>query len=1629
MKHRKFFAGILIGILSTAFTFGGCFGGWMNGGNSSAGNVTGWGSVFTVGTAYAQARELGYAGSLPEFIESISGKDGLDGADGKDGADGVGIVSIGMNANGELVVALSNGKTVNLGSIRGEQGPQGEKGETGAQGPQGEKGETGAQGPQGEKGETGAQGPQGEKGETGAQGPQGEQGEKGETGAQGPQGEKGETGAQGPQGPQGEKGEDGKDGAPGEDGEDGKDGAPGQDGVDGEDGKSAYEIYKDTYGYEGTEQEWLNDLINGNLATAPKHTVTFDSQGGSAIPAQEVRDGKKIEKPEDPIRAEYVFDGWYVGEEKWSFIGYVVTEDITLTAKWKEVDPNDVYTITYHFNGGMGVAQSPTQFEASDLPLALNLQPTTKEGHDFAGWYLDAACTLPATSITKIGNVNIYAKWTVHTYTVAFDSQGGNALPSQNVDHGDVATKPADPTRAGYTFRGWYLNGRAFSFTTPITDDITLTASWSVLNYTVAFDSQGGSAVASQTVDHGDTATKPADPTRAGYTFRGWYLDGRAFSFTTPITDDITLTASWGVLNYTVAFDSQGGSAVASQTVDHGDTATKPADPTRTGYTFRGWYLNGRAFSFTTPITDDITLQATWSAISYTVTYHFNGGVEIAQTPTRYEITDLPLALNLQPTTKEGYSFEGWYLNAACTLPATSITKIGNVDIYAKWQLLETSDFTYTLSADQTYYTVTAYVGTDTELVIPEEYKGTPVKAIGKSAFSGSNLTSITIPQNVTTIHNSAFYGCTSLKSIVIPQNVTSIGAYAFSKCTALTSIDVDKGNSVYHSVGDCLIQSATKTLIVGCKNSVIPADGSVTAIGDDAFADCIDLTSMTVPEKVTSIGEYAFSNCSQLTSILLSADVATVGASAFMNCNKLNKIYYSGTNGEWEAVSIDSGNTFFTDATVYYYSETQPAQSGTHWHYVSGVPTVWTVQGAASAGLEYTLAANGKGYTVSGYSGTDTELVIPDKYEGLAVTEIAQEAFLDCTSLVKVTVPNSVTSIGVGAFLGCNSLEEMTLPFVGAALSGGSNAHFGYVFGSKSYKSNEEHLPDTLKTVTITKATSLGDYAFQYCALENVTLPSSLKTIGEKAFFNCNALLSITIPASVKTIEAYAFFKCSSLKRLEIPASVTSIGDYAFAGCSQVTTLSVKAGNTTYRSVNDCIIQTATNTLIAGCASSVIPTDGNVTKIGDYAFAYCDGLTSLAVPTNITAIGDYAFTGCSGLEEITLSRSITTIGENAFSNCSSLSEVVVPEQISTIERYLFSGCGALENVVLPDRLTTIGENAFSFCTSLSSVVLPENVETMSPSAFYNCTKLTEFVVPKNGKLSSISASAFSNCKELKTVTLSDGVRTIDAGAFSGCIALTNVTLPADLISIGGNAFSRCSSLISITLPANLQTIGSSAFSDCKSLTKVELPDGLVSLGNWAFSGCTLLEYTTYDNAKYLGSKTNPHLILMEVTDKNITSCNIHSNTRLIGSYAFRNCSKLTRFTLPANIVSIGNYVFNGCSGLTSISVAAGNAVYSSVNNCIIQTATKTLVMGCTNSVIPTDGSVTAIGAAAFANCTAMTSITIPVHITSIGDYAFNGCTGLQNVYYGGTIAQWEAIAMGNYNEDLTELTITYSAA
>ena len=481
-----------------------------------------------------------------------------------------------------------------------------------------------------------------------------------------------------------------------------------------------------------------------------------------------------------------------------------------------------------------------------------------------------------------------------------------------------------------------------------------------------------------------------------------------------------------------------------------------------------------------------------------------------------------------------------------------------------------------------------------------------------------------------------------------------------------------------------------------------------------------------------------------------------------------------------------------------------------------------------------------------------------------------------------------------------------------------GTGTSYNYNPSSTAYTGNIT-IPSTVTYNSITySVTSIGASAFFYCSgLTSLTIPNNVTSIGTWAFYGCSGLTSVTIPNSVTSIGDNAFSNCSGLTSVTIPNSVTSIGSYAFFYCSGLTSLKVEEGNPKYDSRNNCnaIIESSTNTLIAGCITTTIP--NSVTSIGSSAFNGCSGLTSVTIPESVTSIGSYAFSKCSGLTSVIIPKSVTSIKESAFSGCSGLTSVTIPESVTSIEGSAFSGCSGLTSVTIPESVTSIGESAFYYCSGLTSVTIPNSVTSIGDYAFDGCSSLTSVTIPNS--VTSIGNWAFDGCSGLTSVTIPNSVTSIGNYAFRDCSGLTSVTIPNSVTSIREGAFYGCSGLTSVNIPESVTSIGGYAFYGCSGLTSVTIGNSVTSIGSSAFSGCSRLEEVIL-NSNSIVSKTY-------TSTGNIST--------IFGS-------QVKKYILGDNITGIGEYAF---PSNTSIYVSAKSSLLAAWNYGISPYDLKTSVL------------------------------------------------------------------------------------
>ena len=328
------------------------------------------------------------------------------------------------------------------------------------------------------------------------------------------------------------------------------------------------------------------------------------------------------------------------------------------------------------------------------------------------------------------------------------------------------------------------------------------------------------------------------------------------------------------------------------------------------------------------------------------------------------------------------------------------------------------------------------------------------------------------------------------------------------------------------------------------------------------------------------------------------------------------------------------------------------------------------------------------------------TSISIPE-----GVTSIGYEAFRGCSRLKSINIPKSVTIVGTGAFRGCSSLKSISIPESVTSVGGG-------VFYGCSALTKVEIL-GSIKSFPYYEGNNYAYYGFfgNCSSLTSISIPESVTTIGEFAFYYCSSLTSISIPKSVTTIGNYAFYGCSSLTSINIPESVTTIGFSTFARCSNLTNISIPE---------------------------------SVTKIDRYAFSNCSSLTNISIPESVTTIYNYAFQNCSGLTSINIPESVTIIYDNTFEGCSSLTSIIIPNKVTTIGGYVFYKCSSLKSISIPKSVTSIGYSAFRNCSSLTSISIPESVTSIGGYTFYGCSSLKSTYI-KATSLSTYGSKAFYN--------------------------------------------------------------------------------------------------------------------------------------------------------------------------------------------------------------------------------------------------------------------------------------------
>ncbi|MBD5132466.1 MAG: leucine-rich repeat protein, partial [Clostridiales bacterium] len=848
-----------------------------------------------------------------------------------------------------------------------------------------------------------------------------------------------------------------------------------------------------------------------------------------------------------------------------------------------------------------------------------------------------------------------------------------------------------------------------------------------------------------------------------------------------------------------------------------------------------------------------------------------------------YGLSSLSTVENMDNVTNIGdYAFDGCGI-IELVLPSSPVT-LGIQIFHANESLTKVTINTDAITAITNYmFSVCPKLS---EVVFVGE--GTALKSIGISAFhTSSSLTSIVIPEYITSIGNSAFNN-SGLQTLTLPSTVTSYGSYVFANCANLQTVEFE--------IGDDMITELPTGLFSGCaKLEAITLPEEIVYIGDYALRGT-GLKEMILHNGLTGIGNGAFADCEALTKVFIPATVTGIDGNPFPNCKLLTDL------------TIDDLNEYYTLSGALVYNKVPDGNGG----YEEGNILVSVLLSASG-----TITITGDMTVSTGaFAGSAMKRVVVE--EGVA--SIDDGMFNGCAELEEIVLPSTLASIGVGAFEGCVSLASITLP--NSLISISDSAFEGCV------SLEEVILPNAL--------VSIGDNVFAGCtALGTIELPNTVVSVGDNAFEGCVSLEAITLSTNLTILGAEAFKGCVSLGTIELPAKLAALKNNTFEDCSDLETVEFAEGSA-LNAIGSYVFKNS------GITEITVP--AGVTVFNNNQFSGTAHLAKVKFGAGEKALtiggANSAFFDCAALQEVDFGGRKTYLLEKAFFNCANLTTVSWDDLITVIERYAFQGCASLADVTIAAGVYKVNTGAFSD-SGVVNLSFGLGNKTLMGSSFKN-TKIVELTLPANVRLSDgsdkqdkvfsenaelttvniqngfsyIGTKTFIDCDKLSTVNIGNALRVIESSVFENCTALTQIYIPATVTQIGGSSF-KGSGLVTVTFGESKKlSVLSSAFENCTALRNITLPNVVTSVSNRAFAGCTSLESfiipadaTSVDTNAFTGCTA-----LNNVTFAGNKCVSIYAN-------AFNGCDSLTSITLPAGIRTINVAAFTGCANLTDIYV------------------------------------------------------------------------------------------------------------
>ena len=908
------------------------------------------------------------------------------------------------------------------------------------------------------------------------------------------------------------------------------------------------------------------------------------------------------------------------------------------------------------------------------------------------------------------------------------------------------------------------------------------------------------------------------------------------------------------------------------------------------------------------------------------------------------------------------------------------------------------------------------------EIIVPQN-----IDSVGDYIFyKCSELTSITLHENVKYIGDCSLFGCSSLDFLTLPYNIEGIQNSYASNCDSVIFIIApsveeycqnDLNNQLYQS-GEA--NAIRKILIDGVAVHEVVFPDTTTIITENLFYNCLSLTSITIPNSVTSIEKRAFYGCEALKTIYLNAMTPP---------------------------AIPSYDVFTSQPICYIPNGTLATYENSNWakqvsKFIEAPANGYQIQYISSDGNIVEPSAKFKENIVSNvYENNQGTITF-----SMPFSTIIAEAFLNCSTLTSVTIPDFIERIDDRAFANCYALgvvevKTATPPAIGTEVF--TSAPICYIrCGIETLYKNSEW------------ANQISEFVEEKCSGNQIfytTLDEKIISLSEESDFGANLITNeyisgqgiMTFDAPISKIVSFA--NCTTLTSITIPESVIQLVASAFKGCTALTSIvwhakrveQVKWGGGSMLGAPlpryDVFegVRSQITSFVFGESVEYIP---------EFICEEMNNITSIIIPDNVTEICGGAFYGCTALQSVIMSNQITTLpcavysysGDwmdnryyGVFGECTSLTSITLSNNLQSVGRYTFDNCSSLPAITLPNVLKSIDYGAFNNCSSLSSIMIPNSVTHIGNGAFRYCS-LTSITIPEN--LQRIGNGAFASCISLDTIYWNavdcinedDTSPIIESCPFARC-GVKTIFVGDNVLSIPTRLFANSPALTTIEFPRYLYEIGASAFENCSSLDNIVIPEYVWAIGEDAFKGCTSLKSIVWNPIEYVDPKNSSEAPFNAISSQ-ITNFSFGEKVEHIPSQLCSNMTKLTSITIPNNVKTIGSSAFMNCTGLTQVNYTGDVTDWCQMNFTYINEnpnyyAKNLYINGdkVIDLVIPK--SVKTINPYTFYGCTELSSLVIPESVTSIGADAFGECRKLYDIYsYAKNPPVAEENSFANYN-------------